>query len=225
MKISIPEGDLEIFQDLGPLGNGHKDTAAKCAPGTAKTAFFELFWLGFWGSPRFSILPPRFSHGSLVNPHGSPTVLWSIPTVLPRFFGQPPRFSHGSGFAPRPNHWFLGPKSPRFSHGSLCSPHGSPTVLCAAPTVLPQFSVQPPRFSHGSLTRPRFSHGSPSVLAPRQRFSHGFGAHLATRPFFPNRMTLPKVSQRDFLQKRTFRKTKSSPRQSARAESIQEVFP
>ena len=131
-------------------------------------------------------------HGSQFSPHGSPTVLWSIP-VLPRFFGQSPRFFG---------------QSPRFSHGSLVNPHGSPTVLATTkslvfrpqiPTVLPRFSVQSPRsptvlcaaprFSHGSLcspnssptvllTRPRFSHGFPTVLAPRQRFSHGSNAHF-----------------------------------------------
>ena len=187
---------------------------------------------GAFGSPRFSIWPPRFSHCSrhqnwpkrhrgqvcatnrqnglfltfLVGILGVPAVLnfpptvlphffgqsprfshgfWSIPTVLPRFFGQSPRFSHGSGFAPRPNHWFLGPKSPRFSHGSLCSPHGSPTVLCAAPTVLPRFSVQPPPFSHGSFdpptVLPRFSHGSCSAPTVLPRFWRTLG-HQAVFP-------------------------------------------
>ena len=144
---------------------------------------------------RFFGQSPRFSHRSLVNPHGSPTVLWSIPTVLPRFWFC--ATTKSLVFRPQ-----IPTVLPRFS---------VLTVLCAAPTVLPRFFWP--------------AHGSPTDLAPRQRFSHGSGAHLAARVFFPNRITLPGVSKHDFLQKRTVRKTKSSPRQSAHAESTHGVFP
>ena len=132
-------------------------------------------------------------HCSQFSPHGFPTVLWSLPTVLPRFFGQSP---HGSPtvLGLRPDQiigFFRAPNS-----------HGSPTVLCAVATVLPRLSVQPPQFSDGSLCSP---HGFPTVLPrllPPASSSRTVLAH--TWPlgrFFPNRMTPPRVSKRDFLQK------------------------